>query len=185
MRRIALVLVSALALAWYGCAAEIPQLTPGAQRLRTGKSDPDPSMRELGQIEAVNGSGCGGFGTRGTYEGALNELKNRGAAMHADYVEIFTVTEPHAAPNCFVNEFIIRGTAYKAATAARVSAPAGGATPPAVQETAQKTAAGCDPPCSPGFACKNAVCEPVCNPPCEKGETCTRKRICEPTPTGI
>jgi hypothetical protein len=43
---------------------------------------------------------------------------------------------------------------------------------------------GCNPPCSPGFACKATVCEPVCNPACEKGETCTRKRICEPTPTG-
>jgi hypothetical protein len=55
-------------------------------------------------------------------------------------------------------------------------------------ESAKPAAAksdGCDPPCSPGFACKANVCEPVCNPACEKGEICTRKRVCEPKTTGI
>jgi hypothetical protein len=48
------------------------------------------------------------------------------------------------------------------------------------QPTAGAASDGCSPPCSPGFACKADVCEPVCNPPCEDGEVCTRKRVCEP-----
>jgi hypothetical protein len=44
---------------------------------------------------------------------------------------------------------------------------------------------GCSPLCSPGFACRAGICEPQCNPRCEKGETCTRKRTCEPTRLGV
>ncbi|HEY6863507.1 MAG TPA: hypothetical protein VI319_06365, partial [Burkholderiales bacterium] len=111
------------------------------------------------------------------------ELKNRGAAMHADYVQIYTVTEPHSETGCYDNKFVIRGTAFKAA---RATVPAAKAADSDSAETAPKAApaSSCDPPCSPGFACKAGACEPVCNPACEKGETCTRKRICEPTPAG-
>jgi hypothetical protein len=42
----------------------------------------------------------------------------------------------------------------------------------------------CTPPCSPGFACRAGACEPQCNPACDKGEVCTRKRVCEPAPAG-
>jgi len=38
---------------------------------------------------------------------------------------------------------------------------------------------GCDPICSPGFACRGGACVPQCNPPCEAGEICNRKRVCE------
>jgi hypothetical protein len=40
-------------------------------------------------------------------------------------------------------------------------------------------AGDCNPPCSPGFACKAGECEPQCNPACDKGEVCSRKRVCE------
>jgi hypothetical protein len=186
MRTTAAALVCFLTVA-VGCAtADVPELAAGGQRLRTGKSDPDPGMRELGPIEAINGSGCGGFGAKGTYEGALNELKNRGAAMGADYVQIFTMTEPHRTASCYDDEFTIRGMAFKASAAPRARprrAPV--ATPAADDSDGEESAARtCEPVCSPGFVCRDGVCEPVCNPPCEKGETCTRKRVCEPTPPG-
>jgi hypothetical protein len=42
----------------------------------------------------------------------------------------------------------------------------------------------CTPICSPGFACAAGQCVPQCNPACLPGETCTRKRICEPSGGG-
>jgi len=57
------------------------------------------------------------------------------------------------------------------------------ATPPAGVKTKRPAAAeddGCNPICSPGFACKAGQCMPQCNPPCEAGEACSRKRVCEP-----
>ncbi|HEY4395868.1 MAG TPA: hypothetical protein VGP64_17505 [Polyangia bacterium] len=41
-------------------------------------------------------------------------------------------------------------------------------------------AGGCDPICSPGFACQAGTCVPQCNPPCEANEICSRLRSCEP-----
>jgi hypothetical protein len=178
MRTVALALAFLLAVVACGCAtADVPSLSPAAERLRIGKNDPEPGMREIGQIEAVNGTGCGAFGAKGTYEGAMNDLKNRGAAMNADYVQIFTVTEPHGEPGCYQDSFLIRATAFKASRAVRAPAPAAGVAAAGVANSAQ--VGGCEPPCSPGFACKGAVCEPLCNPPCEAGEICTRKRVCE------
>jgi hypothetical protein len=60
----------------------------------------------------------------------------------------------------------------------------GEAPPPGWSAAPEAPAGDCSPPCSPGFACKAGVCEPQCNPACEKGEICTRKRVCEPAPTG-
>jgi hypothetical protein len=50
--------------------------------------------------------------------------------------------------------------------------------PPRPQPTAASDG-GCEPICSPGFACQAGQCIPQCNPPCEAGEICTRKRLCE------
>lgn len=96
-----------------GCAtASVPRLSPAAQEVRTGKGDPPGEMQELGPVEATNGSGCGGFGERGTYEGAMVVLRNKAASLGATYVQIFTMSEPHREPGCHVNAFVIRGTAY-------------------------------------------------------------------------
>jgi hypothetical protein len=37
--------------------------------------------------------------------------------MGGDYVQVMTISEPHAAPGCFVNTYEISGTAYKQARA--------------------------------------------------------------------
>lgn len=42
------------------------------------------------------------------------------------------------------------------------------------------TAGTCDPPCSPGYACKEGQCAAVCNPPCGPGSRCNQQRSCEP-----
>ena len=42
------------------------------------------------------------------------------------------------------------------------------------------TTVGCEPICSPGFACEEGRCIPLCNPPCEAGQICNRQRTCEP-----
>jgi hypothetical protein len=75
------------------------------------------------------------------------------------------------------------GRKTKDAPAAPVAAEA--VTASSATDRTPAPADGCNPICSPGFACKDSACVPVCNPPCEKGETCTRKRVCEPTATGI
>ncbi len=51
------------------CAAANVNLTNGAEQVRVVKGDPPPDFREVGPIEVAHGSGCGGFGEKGSYEG--------------------------------------------------------------------------------------------------------------------
>ena len=96
-----------------GCVAEPIPLNPAAFQIRIGKSDPGEGYIEVGPVTATHGGGCGGFGSRGTYEGAYAILKNKAATLGADYVQIYTVSEPHPAGGCFVNAYTITGTAYR------------------------------------------------------------------------
>ncbi|MEO7095844.1 MAG: DUF4156 domain-containing protein [Polyangiales bacterium] len=88
-------------------------LTWGASRLHVGKSDPDPACEELQPIEAVHGDGCGGFGERGSYNGAYNVLRNLAADVGADYVRMDSQVPPHSERGCFDNKFVIRAVAYR------------------------------------------------------------------------
>ena len=125
MRKYTLFILVMAALAM-GCVAKasVPKMSPRAQVVRTGKGDPGPGMHEVGPVEASNGSGCGGFGTEGSYEGALAELKNRAAALGADYVQIFTMEGPYLSGKCRENAFVIRGMAFRSQAAATPSASA-------------------------------------------------------------
>jgi hypothetical protein len=97
-----------------GCVtAEIPPVSNAASKVTIRKGDPSDEYQEIGPLTATNGSGCGGFGELGTYEGAMAEMKNRAAAMKADYVRLDLAKEPYLAPNCRVNEYILRGVAFK------------------------------------------------------------------------
>jgi hypothetical protein len=123
------VLVVGLALG-LGCATAQPRptLAEGAEQIRTGKGDPDPGMEEIGPIEVWDGKRCGHFGKQGSFKDVMIRLKNRAAQMQADYVQIFTITEPHPVTStCFDDRFIIRGVAFRrgqATTAnARLAAP--------------------------------------------------------------
>jgi hypothetical protein len=95
-----------------GCASTQVNLTNAGKKVKVGKSDPADNYSELGPVTAVNGSGCGAFGSRGTYDGAVATLKNKGANMGGDYIQIFTLTEPHFRPGCFDNEYKISGTLF-------------------------------------------------------------------------
>jgi S1-C subfamily serine protease len=81
--------------------------------IRTGKADPSGNAKELGPVTGANGAGCGLYGYRGTYERAYTQLKNNAAALGADYVQIYSISEPHLSGGCFVNVFSISGMAYK------------------------------------------------------------------------
>jgi len=151
------------------CVANAVPLTPGGQAVLARKSDPPRGAQEIGPIEVTHGSGCGGFGEKGTYEGALALLRNRGARMGADYVQIMTMTQPHSEVGCFDNSFVIRGIAYKL-----------GSPPPAATVAPAAATTSCDPPCSPGYSCERDRCVPVCNPACDANEICNAKRVCVP-----
>ena len=96
-----------------GCAATLPPLSPAAERLVVGRNDPTDGHQEIGLIEAVHGRGCGGFGVKGSYEGAYRELRNQAAEMGATYVQILMMTEPHLEGGCYRNQFILRGRAFR------------------------------------------------------------------------
>src|SRR5262249_50408712 len=105
-------LLALLALLILGCAATVT-LAPNASDIRTGKADPSGNARQLGPVTGTDGSGCGLIGYRGTPERAYTKLKNHAAALGADYVQIYSILEPHMSGDCFSNVFTISGMAYK------------------------------------------------------------------------
>ncbi len=101
----------------------------------------------------------------------IDELRRRACGVGGDVVYGFS-------------ESVERGVTYISATlayrdTARPPHPAPVAAAPAVPVPGE-----CEPPCSPGFACKAGTCIPQCNPPCEAGEICSRRRSCEPADAG-
>lgn len=157
----------ALALAFAtacGGTAPTPATSPQARAVEVGKSDPPAGATELGVIEVEHGDGCGMYGTKGTLEGAIALLKEEAVRRGANYVELLTLTEPHAEHGCYVQAYKARGMAYRLT--------GDSASPPAPSK------ATCDPPCSPGYKCSHAKCVAQCNPPCEAPETCQADRTC-------
>lgn len=102
-----------LAMLTVGCAATPVVLSPNASDVRTGKADPSGNAKELGPVTGTDGAGCGLYGYRGTYERAYIQLKNNAATLGANYVQIYSFSEPHLSGGCFVNVFSISGMAYK------------------------------------------------------------------------
>ena len=150
-------------------AAPAILLSPEGQTVDTGKLAPPIGARNLGPLDASHGSGCGAFAVKGSYEGALAQLRNRAGEIGGNFVQIESVTEPHDDSGCTTGGFVIHGVVFFISHATAQLEPPAAPTPGV-----------CDPPCSPGFACRGGVCTPVCNPPCEAGEVCSRRRACEP-----
>jgi hypothetical protein len=98
----------------FGChKRRLAPPVPGAEKVTIGKGDPADNYADIGPVSGAHGKGCGGFGTTGTYEGAIRNLKDNAARMGADYVQIFTINQPHLSGNCFDNLYSISGTAFK------------------------------------------------------------------------
>jgi hypothetical protein len=105
------ILLSVLTLA--GCAAAQVAVAPEAVNVRTGTELPPEPYQELGAITASHGGGCGGFGTRGNYEGAYTILRNKAAGLGANYVRVLRIIELHLISLCQSNEYTIEGIAYR------------------------------------------------------------------------
>jgi hypothetical protein len=168
--------------------APAPTQIEAAYRVTVGKSDPPPGAVELGSIEAVHGEGCGSWGQRGTFDGAMFQLRNLAATRQANYVMLISAVEPHLDAGCYNNEFKIRGLAYRipdggAAQSPPMPPPA--ASPPAALQPSSAPAgsSACYPPCSPGYRCEAQTCIALCNPACGAGQVCRQDRTCAPDPT--
>lgn len=96
-----------------GCLASVPSVSSRGNSVRTGRGDPGPDYMELGSITATHGSGCGGFGAKGSYDGAYALMRNRASERGANYVRIDFESAPHSTPSCFDNEYVLRGVAYR------------------------------------------------------------------------
>jgi S1-C subfamily serine protease len=81
--------------------------------VRIGKAEPSGNAQVLGPVTGTDGFGCGLIGHRGTPERAYMKLKDNAAALGANYVQIYSIAEPHMSGGCFVNVFTISGMAYK------------------------------------------------------------------------
>lgn len=185
--------VGILAMVLVGCViggnsakpAPSPQQVANAYRVVVGKNDAPPDAVELGPIEAIHGAGCGSWGERGSFEGAMFQLRNVAAMRQANYVMLVSTVEPHFEPGCHNNEFVIRGVAYRipasvAPQASRPPPPPPGALQPS---TAPAGTSACYPPCSPGYRCEAQSCVAMCNPACGAGQVCRQDRTCAPAPT--
>jgi hypothetical protein len=106
-------LFSVLVLGLSACASPNVVLDPGANAVKVAKSDPSDNFEEVGPVSGSHGEGCGAFGYPGTYEGAVTDIKNNAHKMQANYVQIFTIVEPHFRPGCFDNLYKLSGTGYR------------------------------------------------------------------------
>jgi hypothetical protein len=177
---VAALLPAGVAIGMFGCGgAGIDPVTPQAESVKVSKDRPPAGSKELGTVDVAHGSGCGLIGDRGSYEGAIALARDRTASVGGDYVELVKVTGPHFDAVCFDNRYVVHAIAFKLAVAPR---PPQGAPPLAASATTAKDAVGCDPPCSPGYACNVGVCLAVCNPPCAVGQICRQDRTCGALP---
>jgi hypothetical protein len=158
--------IAAAALSGCGVAASVPPVSATAAKVNVVKSDPPAGAQLIGPVEGTHGSGCGMYGRKGTFEGALATLREEAARKGANYVTLVMVTEPHSENGCFDQEFRVRGMAYKTGT------------PPVVQAGPAVASSTCDPPCSPGYSCSAGTCLAVCNPQCGPTQTCSQERVC-------
>jgi hypothetical protein len=127
------------------------------------------------QVDEIASTRVSCSGVSGGREGCVGLIKQHACETGSDTVFGF-------------RETVGDGRTYMSATLglrreAPPPAPGTVATPASVPSGVAGEAS-CSPICSPGFACAAGQCIPQCNPPCEAGETCSRKRICEPAGAG-
>jgi hypothetical protein len=100
-----------------GCKSAPPVfLSPNAENIKVGKSDPDNNFDMIRAVTVYDGEGCGGFGYRGTYERAVTELRNQVFIMGGEYAQIISIREPHLRGGCFDNVYSITANVYMKAS---------------------------------------------------------------------
>jgi hypothetical protein len=111
------ILAIALTALLAGCSAQPVALQPGAETVKIGKDDPGAGYTYVGEVSGISGSGCGLFGTKGSFADSAKAMRNEASAIGADYVQIMTQTKPghggSAESGCYRNAYQIDGTAYK------------------------------------------------------------------------
>lgn len=112
LRGIGSALLAGLLTACFATAG-VTELTEAGRAVRTGKGEPGAGYTQLETVTATHGSGCGRMGEGGTYEGALNGLRNAAAKINADYVRIDVDEPPHYTPECFMNTYSLAGAAFQ------------------------------------------------------------------------
>lgn len=95
------------------CAAPPMALAPNATRVQLGKSDPGNNYELIGPVSGIDGTSCGAYGYKGSYERAVTDLRNKAAGMGGNYVQLVTISEPHRAGGCFVNEYRVSANVYR------------------------------------------------------------------------
>src|SRR6202035_2572207 len=87
-------------------------VSPAGQPVDTGKDAPPFGSRNMGPIDASNGSGCGLLGVKGSYASALADLRNRAGDLGGNYVQIESVTGPHDDSGCTTAGYAIHGIVF-------------------------------------------------------------------------
>ena len=72
------------------CASPPVQMTPGAEKVLVSRTDPADNFELIGPVTAQDGSGCGMYGRRGSYDDAVVAIRVKAAQMGANYVAIIT-----------------------------------------------------------------------------------------------
>jgi hypothetical protein len=96
-----------------GCTASEIKMSPSSASVNVGSNSPGSGFTQLGPITAKHGGGCGLYGSQGDYQGAMTLLRNKAAAMGADYVQILSQEGEHMTGICLDRAYVIDGFAYK------------------------------------------------------------------------
>ena len=93
------------------CSAAVAQTDVSS--VQVGSESPGNDYSQIGPITAKSGGGCGLFGKKGTFQGAMTSLRKEAAEMGADYVQILQQEGEHMAGACLSRGYTIDGYAYK------------------------------------------------------------------------
>ena len=104
-----------LSFALAACATSTPE-PQAPDGVHVELSPPPTGAHKLRELKAVDGHGCGIFGTLGTYAGAVAKLREQARALGANYVYVTDVKEPAATRECVEKAFAVTGVAYVVGT---------------------------------------------------------------------
>lgn len=96
-----------------GCTATPVAMQSDSTHIEVSTLPPGHGYTQRGPITARHGGGCGLYGSRGDFEGAMNILRNRAAELDAEYVHILSQQGEHMKGICLDRSYTINGMAYQ------------------------------------------------------------------------